>query len=72
MTYFEKLKPAERAAVEDYARREWERTASLEPPTYISRNAKADPEEWRRSFCELLASDTKRVQAILVFSQRNN
>lgn len=60
----------EQAVVAAYALRQWEQIVSLEPPSYVSRRAKADPEGWRQSLCELVAADPKRVQAILEQSQR--
>ena len=70
MTYFEKLNAAERAAIEEYARMEYERIASLSPPSCASDNARADPEAWRHRLCELLAADPKRVRAIVDSAQR--
>ena len=41
-----------------------------QPTSNISKNAKADAQDWRDRLCELIASDPKRVQAIMDFAQR--
>ena len=68
--HFEKLNAHEKAAIAAYARDQWERTASLEPSSYVSRNANADPSGWQQRFCELIAADPKLVQEIIDISQR--
>ena len=62
---FKKLNRAEQAAVAAYVRAEYDRLVFQEPNSYVSRNAQADPEVWLERLRELIASDRKRVQAIV-------
>ena len=69
---FDALSKPEQLAVADHVRRQYESIALLEPETYVSRNAKADPARWQDGLRELIASDPKQVQAITETSDRQS
>ena len=62
--YFRALGKAEQAIVAAYAHGQYNSLVFADDSTYLTENAKADPQGWRERLCELIAADPKRVEAI--------
>jgi len=67
---FDALSKSEQAAVAAHVRAEYDRIVFQQPTSYVTKNAQTDPEGWRDRLCELIASDPRRVQAIVNHAQR--
>ncbi len=67
---FKTLNQTEQTAVATYVRAEYDKLVSLQPATYVAKNARADSEGWQESLRELIAADPKRVRAIIEAASR--
>ena len=67
---FDGLSRLQQTAVAKFVSDEHSWLISVEPETYIVRHAKANSEHWQDGLRELIASDPKRVRAILETVQR--
>jgi prepilin-type N-terminal cleavage/methylation domain-containing protein len=67
---FGALSDLEKEAVAAHVRAQHAALICLKPETYAVRKATVDPERWRERLCELIASDPKRVRAILEAARR--
>jgi hypothetical protein len=67
---FGTLGKAEQSAVLAYVRVQYDALVFQQPASYVSKNAQSDPEGWQDRLCELIASDPKRVQAIVNQAQQ--
>lgn len=63
---FKALSKSEQMAVAAYAREAYERI-TLQQPT----NALPDSQNWQAGLCELIASDSKRLQSLMGAAQQN-
>lgn len=62
---FKALSKSEQMAVAAYAREAYERI------TFEQKNALPDSQNWQAGLCELIASDSKRLQSLVGAAQQN-
>jgi prepilin-type N-terminal cleavage/methylation domain-containing protein len=60
----------ERAAVAQHVRAEYDKRICQQPTSYVAKNAQSDPDGWQDRLCELIATEEKRVRAILDYAER--
>ena len=68
--HFDALSAREQSAVADYAYREFDRFVFQTHESEAVFKAQADPDAWRHQLCELIASDPKRIQAVIEKAER--
>jgi prepilin-type N-terminal cleavage/methylation domain-containing protein len=59
------LSKAEKAAVGAHVSAEYDKLLFQQPTSYISRNARADPERWQDGLREMIASDPDKLREIM-------
>ena len=61
---FKDLSRAEQLAVAEHVRAEHARIISMQPATYVAKNAEANPEGWQNALRELVAGDAELVRTL--------
>ncbi len=63
--HFDALSARERFAVADHAWEQFNKLVFQSHESDVVLRAQADPDDWMKQLCELIASDPKRVKAIV-------
>jgi len=68
--HFDALSAREQSAVADFAYREFDRFVFQTQESEATLRAQSDPDAWRHQLCELIASDPKRILAVMEKTER--